>query len=63
MEVDDYFLVTLKDALVTVPLHFTVMNNLISQSEKQYLNELEIYFGIFFVLLVVLIVIMKKKGV
>jgi len=63
METDDYFLVTLIDALVTVPLHFTLMNYLISQSEKQYLNELEIYFGIFFVLLVVLIVIMKKKGV
>jgi hypothetical protein len=48
METDDYFLVTLIDALVTVPLHFTVMSNLISQSEKQYLDELEIYFKIFF---------------
>ncbi len=51
MEVQDYFLVTLIDSLVTVPLHFTVMNYLISQSEKQYLNELKIYFGIFFCLI------------
>jgi hypothetical protein len=61
MEADDWFILILIDALVSVPLHFTVMIFLASRSEKQYFNELEIYFAIFFVVFVISIIVLKKK--
>jgi hypothetical protein len=60
MEADDWYITIFIDALVSVPLHFTVMNYLISQPEKQYLNELEIYLVIFIIVFVLSIIILKK---
>jgi hypothetical protein len=60
MESDDWYITIFIDALVSVPLYFTVMNYLISQSEKQYLNELQIYFMIFIIVFVISITILKK---
>jgi heme/copper-type cytochrome/quinol oxidase subunit 4 len=60
MEADDWYITIFIDALVSVPLHFTVINYLISQSEKQYLNQLQIYFVIFIIVLVISITILKK---
>jgi hypothetical protein len=60
MEADDWYITIFIDALVSVPLHFTVMNCLISQPEKQYLNELEIYLVIFTIVFVLSIIILKK---
>jgi len=61
MEADDWFILILIDALVSVPLHFTVMRFLLGQSEKQYFNELEIYFMIFFSIIAISIVALKKS--
>ena len=61
MEADEWFRLTLLAALVSVPLYFTAMIFFIGQSEKQYLNELEIYFAIFFVVFVISSVVLKKK--
>jgi hypothetical protein len=60
MEVDDWFILILIDALVSVPLHFTVMEFFLGQSEKQYFNELEIYFAIFFFVFIISMVALKK---
>lgn len=61
MEADEWFILILIDALVSVPLYFTMMIFFIGQSEKQYLNELEIYFAIFFFVCVTSIVVLKKS--
>jgi hypothetical protein len=61
MEADDWYIRIFIDALFSVPLHFTVMNYLISQPEKQYLNELEIYLVIFIIVFVLSIIILKKE--
>lgn len=61
MEADEWFILVLIDALVAVPLHFTVIKYYLSQSEKQYLNDIEIYFAIFVLIFVISIVILKKS--
>lgn len=61
MEADEWFIMILIDALVSILLYFTVMKFFIAQSEKQYFNELEIYFAIFFVVFVTSIIVLKKS--
>ncbi len=61
MEADEWFILILIDAIVSVPLYFTVMIFFIGQSEKQYSNELKIYFAIFFVVCVTSIAVLKKS--
>ena len=62
MEADEWFILILIDALVSVPLYFTVIIFLLGQSEKQYLNELETYFVRFIVVCVTSIVVLKKSN-
>ena len=60
MEADEWFILIFIDALVSVPLYFTLMKHFIGNPEKYYLNELEVYFAIFFVLLVISTILLKK---
>jgi hypothetical protein len=49
MDADEWYILILTVALVSVPLYFTVIKFFIGEPEKQYFNELEIYFTILFV--------------
>jgi hypothetical protein len=60
MEADEWFILILIDALVSVPLYFTVIKLFMGRTEKLLLNELELYFGIFFVILITSIIVLKK---
>ena len=60
MEVDDWFILILIDALVSVPLFYIVINYLLSQSEKRYINNMEIYFGVFIVVFVISTIALKR---
>jgi len=60
MEQDDWYILVLIDALVSIPLFFTAMDYLITQSEKKYVNDLEIYLGILFVVFVISTIILKR---
>lgn len=42
MEPDDWYILVLIDALVSIPLFYTAMDYLVSQSEKRYINDMEI---------------------
>ena len=59
MEPDDWYILVLIDAIVSVPLFYTVMD-LISQYEKKYLNDIEIYFGVFIVVFVISTIVLKR---
>lgn len=61
MEADDWFILVLIDALVSVPLHFTIMKFFLNESGKQYFNELEIYFVIFLAVFAISVVVLKKS--
>jgi hypothetical protein len=60
MEPDDWYILILIDALASIPLFFTVMDYLITQYEKKYVNDLEIYFLIFFIVFVISTIILKR---
>jgi len=60
MEADEWFILILIDSLVSVPLYFIVMKFFLGNPEKYFLNELEVYFAVFFVLLVISINILKR---
>jgi hypothetical protein len=60
MEPDDWYILVLIDALVSVPLFYTAMDYLISQSEKRYINDMEIYFGVFIVVFVISTIALKR---
>ena len=59
MEPDDWYILVLIDAIVSVPLFYTVMD-LISQYEKKYINDIEIYFGVFIVVFVISTIALKR---
>lgn len=60
MEPDDWYILVLIDALVSVPLFYTAMDYLISQSEKRYINDMEIYVGAFIVVFVISTIALKR---
>jgi len=60
MEPDDWYILVLIDALVSVPLFYIVIDYLISQSEKRYINDMEIYFGVFIVIFVISTIALKR---
>ena len=59
MEPDDWYILVLIDAIVSVLLFYTVMD-LISRYEKKYINELEIFFGVFIVVFVISTIALKR---
>jgi small neutral amino acid transporter SnatA (MarC family) len=59
MEPDDWYILVLIDAIVSVPLFYTVMD-LISQYEKKYINDMEIFFGVFIVVFVISTIVLKR---
>ena len=59
MEPDDRYILVLIDAIVSVPLFYTVMD-LISQYEKKDINDIEIYFGVFIVVFVISTILLKR---
>jgi len=60
MEPDDWYILVLIDALVSVPVFYIVIDYLISQSEKRYINDMEIYFGVFIVIFVISTIALKR---
>jgi predicted CDP-diglyceride synthetase/phosphatidate cytidylyltransferase len=60
MEPDDWYILVLIDVIVSVPLFYTVMDYLINQYEKKYLNDIEIYFGVFIVVFVISTIALKR---
>ena len=63
MEPDDWYILVLIDALVSIPLFYTVMDFLVTQAEKKYVHDLEIYFGVFFIVFIISTIILKRlKG-
>jgi len=60
MEPDDWYILVLIDALVSIPLFYTIMDYLISQSENKYINDVEIYLGVFFVIFSISTFALKK---
>ena len=59
MEPDDWYILVLIDVIVSVPLFYTVMD-LISQYEKKYINDMEIFFGVFIVVFVISTIVLKR---
>jgi small neutral amino acid transporter SnatA (MarC family) len=60
MEPDDWYILVLIDAIVSIPLFYTVMDYLTSQHEKKYINDMEIYFGVFIVVFVISTIALKR---
>ena len=60
MEPDDWYILVFIDALISVPLFYIVINYLLSQSEKRYINDMEIYFGVFIVVFVISTIALKR---
>jgi hypothetical protein len=60
MEPDDWYILVLIDVIVSVPRFYIVMDYLINQYEKKYLNDIEIYFGVFIVVFVISTIALKR---
>jgi hypothetical protein len=60
MEPDDWYILVLIDAIVSVLLFYNVMDYLISQYEIKFINDMEIYFGVFIVVFVISTIVLKR---